>query len=116
MKTLVVVTLQVEALHNWPEARSVSPEVGYLADLHRHIFYITAKKKVDNNNDRNTEIIMFKRELQDYFKRNYYVELYRMCNFGAYSCETIAKDLVEAYDLEYCQVLEDNENGAEVCK
>lgn len=116
MKTNVVVTLQVEALHNWPDARTVEPEVGYLEHLHRHVFHITAKKKVDNNDDRNTEIIMFKRELQDYFKRNYYVELYRMCNFGPRSCETIAKDLMEAYNLDYCQVLEDNENGAEVWK
>lgn len=115
-KTNIVVTLQVEALHNWPEAKQVIPEMAFLSDLHRHLFFITAKKRVDNNDNRDVEIIQFKRELQDYFKRNYFVAFLQICNLGPRSCETIAKDLMEAYDLEYCQVLEDNENGAEIWK
>ena len=30
------------------------------------------------------------------------------------SCEMIARELAEVFDLFYCSVLEDNENGAEV--
>jgi len=46
MKTDVIVKLQVEGLHNWPAAREVFPEVGFLSDLHRHMFHIEAKKEV----------------------------------------------------------------------
>lgn len=114
-KTLIVVTLQIEGLHNWPEAKRMIPEMAFLSDLHRHIFFITAKKNVEHN-EREIEIIQFKRELIDYFKRNYFKHDINIHNFGARSCETLAQDLMEAYDLDYCQVLEDNENGAEIHK
>lgn len=115
MTTSIVITLQVEGLHNWPEARTAIPEMGFLSDLHRHIFHIKAVKKV-NHNDRDVEIIMFKREVQDYFKRNFFNEDLQICNFGSRSCEMLAQDLMEAYDLDQCEVLEDNENGALVRK
>ena len=113
MKTLIVVRFQIEGLHNWPSARTMVPEMGFLSDLHRHMFHIEAKKKVMHD-DRDIEIIMFKRELEDYFKRNYFDKALNLCNFGPRSCETLAKDLMEAYALDYCQVLEDGENGAEI--
>ena len=34
--------------------------------------------------------------------------------FGDMSCEMIAKELLKVFELNYCSVLEDNENGAEV--
>ena len=46
MKTNVIVTMAVEGLHNWPDARNVFPEVGFLSDMHRHMFHITLKKQV----------------------------------------------------------------------
>lgn len=113
MKTQIVVTLQIEGIHCWPEAKYVHSEVAYLSELHRHIFHIEARKEVKHS-ERDIEIIMFKRELHDYFMRNYFMTGVELCNFGPRSCETIAKDLMEAYDLDYCKVLEDNENGA-VC-
>ena len=67
MNTNVIVKLQVEGLHNWPDAAKVFPEVGFLSDLHRHMFHITCKKKV-NHDDRDVEFIMFKRDIQDYLK------------------------------------------------
>lgn len=115
MKKNIVVTLQIEALHNWPEAKTVIPEMGFLSDLHRHLFFVTAKKTVSHN-ERDVEIIQFKRELINYFHRNYFDKGINIHNFGARSCETLAQDLMDAYDLDYCQVLEDNENGAEICK
>ena len=114
-KTNIVVKLQVEGIHNWPEARIKIPQMGFLSSLHRHIFFITAKKVVSHN-ERDVEIIMFKREIFDYLQRNYFDKDLSCCNFGPRSCETLAQDLLEAYDLQYCEVLEDNENGAEIWK
>lgn len=113
MNTNIIVTLQIEGIHRWPKALELFPEVKYLSDPHRHIFHIVAKKKV-NHDDRDIEIIMFKKELQDYFKRNFWCDQLKMVDFRSKSCEMIAKDLMEAYNLDYCSVLEDNENGAEV--
>ena len=44
----------------------------------------------------------------------YYDEQYDLCNFKARSCEMLAKELLEEFDLVYCSVFEDNENGAEI--
>jgi hypothetical protein len=111
MKVFITVKFEIEGLHNWPDARTAVPEVGFLSDLHMHYFSFTVRKKVSHN-ERDIEIIQFRRELIDYFKRNYFVESINTHNFGARSCETIAQDLLEAYDLQSCEVLEDNKNGA----
>ena len=111
MKTNVIVTLSVEGLHNWPDARNVFPEVGFLSDMHRHIFHITMKKEVFHD-DRDIEFIMFKRDVQDYLQK-YYREDYRCHFFGPKSCEMIAEELLKQFDCVYASVWEDNENGAE---
>ena len=115
MKANIIVTLQVEAIHCWPNAKNTLPQMAFLSDPHRHIFWITAKKKVDHG-DRQIEIIKFKRELQDYFQRLYFSKELNMCNFEHRSCEMLCEDLMEAYDLEYIQILEDNECGSELWK
>ena len=46
MKTNIIVTLQVEGVHHWPNAKNVFPEVGFLSRSHRHIFNITSKKQI----------------------------------------------------------------------
>lgn len=115
MRTNVIVTLKVEGTHNWPAAKSIFPEVAFLSDTHRHTFDITCKKKV-NHDDRDVEFIMFKRDILDYIEINYLDTTLRTHSFGMRSCEMIAKELVEQFDLEYCSVFEDNENGAEVYK
>ena len=110
-QTNIIVTLQVEGFHCWPKAGDYNEEVDFLSHPHRHIFHIKCKKRVTHN-DRQTEIILFKRELLDYFDRIYGTP----AAFGTSSCEHIATDLMEAYDLESAEVMEDNENGAEVVK
>lgn len=115
MKPFIIVKLQVEGVHFWPDAKTKLPEVAYLSSPHRHIFHVTVTKAVTHE-DRDIEIIMFKRELQDYFQRNFFDTSLQLVNFGARSCETIAKDLVEAFDLDIAEVLEDGENGAAVLK
>jgi hypothetical protein len=117
MKTSIIVSLQVEGIHSWPECPI--EEVGFLRNEHRHIFFIKCKKDV-NHNDRDIEIIQLKRKIQDFFinrfpdfNRN---SMHAYCNFGRMSCEDIATVLLLEFNLNYCSVLEDNENGAEVTK
>lgn len=116
-KTFIVVNLTVDGLHMWLDAKTTLPEVAYLSSLHFHQFKIQVKKQVETgNNDRQIEIISFKHELEDYFKRNFYDAHLKCCNFNNRSCEIIAKDLMEAYDLDFVQVLEDGHWGAEIIK
>jgi hypothetical protein len=102
-------TLQVEALHNW--ANCDIEEVMYLKHPHRHIFYIKAFKRVTHN-DRDIEFIKLKHEITEYLRFNYWDESQRIHNFGSQSCEMIAADLYDTFNLSSCNVSEDNENGS----
>lgn len=110
MKKLIKVKLQVEGLHNWPEAGKFFPEVEFLSHPHRHIFHISATKSVSHN-DRDIEIIMFKREIIAYLNERY-LDNNQCLNFGRSSCEDIAEELLNRFYLDSVEVLEDNENGA----
>ena len=112
MKTYVTASLQVEGLHRW-EGCDLK-DVRFLRNVHRHIFYINCKKSVSHE-DRDIEIILFKRELSDYLQTRYKKDG-NCCDFGSMSCEMIAKELLQEFNLDFCSVLEDGENGAEVTK
>lgn len=103
----VIVNLQFESTHKW-EACPFK-EVAYLKDLHRHVFYICCKKRVTHS-DRDIEIIMMKHSILKYLKSKYPESL------GLMSCEMLAEELALQFDLNYCSVLEDGENGAEVIR
>ena len=116
----VFCTLQVEGTHNWPGCPF--DEVSYLRDEHRHVFHIKAYKKVTHS-DRDVEFIMLKHQLEHYVNWKYKnidkvladgsaIRGTNLCKFGAKSCEMIAKELIEQFDLVACEVSEDNENGA----
>lgn len=109
MKTNIVVKLQVEGMHRWLGCNII--EVMFLKSYHRHIFHIRCELAVIDL-DREVEIIKLKREIQDYLKRNYFDESLGMCDFKGMSCEQIGQDLLLAYNLHSCEVLEDNENGS----
>lgn len=113
MTTKIVVRLQIEGLHYWPDAAKVFPEVGFLADPHRHIFFIELKKPVYHN-DRDIEFLIFKRAVQDYLYKKYYNTDKRCHYFSNMSCEMIATDLLNEFSCDFVSVFEDNENGAEV--
>lgn len=121
LKTEVWCTLQVEGTHNWPDCPY--DEVAYLRDPHRHIFHIKAYKEVFHD-DRDVEFIMMKHRIQKYFVEKYWAGWNQkegfngtaLCEFGAMSCEMIAKDLISTFDLSRCEVSEDGENGAIVEK
>jgi len=115
MQTNIIVTLQVEGLHCWPDAKIFLPQVSYLSDLHRHIFYITLKKRVFHD-DRDVEFINFKHLVLDYLKEKYFDEYTKCHLFEHLSCEMLANELLNEFNCLYCSVMEDNENGAEIIK
>jgi hypothetical protein len=108
-KTSIVVTLRVEGIHCWADCPL--EQVKYLRDPHRHVFWIKATKAVTHD-DRDVEIIMFKEKIATSLSMAYYDHSLRCCNFGTKSCEMLAKELLENYYLDSCEVLEDGENGA----
>lgn len=105
----IVVKLQVEGLHYWKGCDI--KEVDYLKDLHRHTFYIRIEKEVTHN-DRDIEIIKFKREIITLLENEYWDSSYNCINFEGMSCEHIAQWLQKQFELDLVEVLEDNENGA----
>ena len=107
----IIVRLPIEGTHQWKGCGI--EEVKFLANEHRHIFYIEAKKRVSHL-DRDIEIIQFKRSIIDYLLERYYDNATHYCHFGNMSCEMIAQELIEQFGLCSCAVMEDNENGAEI--
>ena len=59
----IIVKLNMEGLHRWKDCDI--DEVKYLKNLHRHLFYIRVIKDVSHN-DRDIEIIKFKKSIIDY--------------------------------------------------
>lgn len=115
MKQTIIINLQVEGIHNWPDANKLIPEVGFLSDLHRHMFHITVEKQV-NHDDRDIEIIMFKRSINEFLIRNFYDTKYNMLNFKSNSCEMISLMILNHFNCTSVQVLEDGENGSKTYK
>lgn len=108
--THVVVKLQILGLHCWRKVNI--PNVDFLAHKHRHTFFISCTKQVQHD-DRDIEVIQFKEQIEEYLLRRYRRSPEStLCDFGEMSCEMIAKELLYAFQLNSCSVLEDNENGA----
>jgi hypothetical protein len=113
LKTNIIINIQVEGIHNWPGCNI--KEVDFLKFPHRHIFHICCKKQVTHE-DRDIEIINFKRNITSFLVSIYGEPSQNVLLFGSKSCEMIAMELLTAFNLTYCSVLEDNENGAEIYK
>ena len=113
MKSNIIINLSVEGVHCWPECPI--EEVSFLKNPHRHVFQIECKKEVSHL-DRDIEIIRLKRQVQYYLLNKYGIGDFNAegCDFGRMSCEQIAVELLGKFELNYCKVLEDGENGAEV--
>lgn len=108
MPTVVYSSLRVEGFHNWPDAPD---QVAFLRNTHRHMFHIRAYKQVDHA-DRDVEFILLGREVREGLDVMYGTP----CGFGTMSCEMIAHSLIEALELDACEVSEDGENGAIVTR
>lgn len=109
----IKIKLQVEGMHRWKEAGDVFPEVKFLSDLHRHLFFIECEKEVTHS-ERDKEFLLFKREVTKYLSK-YFDSTFDCLNFDNMSCEAIAIELYRKFELDSCSVYEDNENGA-ICK
>lgn len=110
MSVKIVVNFTIEGLHCWPTCYLA--EVDFLKNPHRHLFHICCKKDVSHL-DRDIEIIRYKRRISEHLHNKYGSPC---CDFGSMSCEMIAEELLRTFSLDYCSVLEDGENGAELTK
>ena len=115
MKTSVIYKISIEGVHCWPHAKIVFPEVSYLSDLHRHIFVIRCKAAVTHL-DRDKEFICETHEVIDYLTNKYWDNQKRCLNFEHKSCEMLATEILQEFELDECSVFEDDENGAIVEK
>ena len=117
MKTVIVTSFDIESVHCWRNAREVLPTMYYLSLTHLHKFVITVEKQVANNdNERPIEIIEFQRDIKQYLIDKYWRDSIRCCDFGNQSCESIATEILQKFDLDVCQVLEDGYWGSKVYK
>lgn len=101
----IIVTLQFEAFHSWPQAPE---QCKFLRSFHRHVLHIKCWKEVSGG-DREIEIIGFKTSIVKYLESRFPAH-----DFGTLSCEQIALLILETFNLSRCEVLEDNENGATI--
>lgn len=108
--TTIFVTTEFVQLHKWAEAPL---EVGYLADLHRHLFKVQLEIEVLHN-DRELEYHTILRELGWMISE----ELLRAWNIG-WSCEDVAQRILTWAKHKYPErtlyrvtVSEDGENGS----
>lgn len=110
-QTNIIIRFQVEGFHCFPKAKEYFPEVAFLSERHRHIFYFECEKKVFHDN-RDSEFILFSREVKNFLLEKFGEK--NICEFGSLSCEAISRILLEEFKLESCSVFEDNENGAKI--
>lgn len=112
-KQTVYATLQVDGIHSWPECPLI--EVDFLQTPHRHVFHIKAVASVDHD-DRFIEFIVLKHDILEYLRDKYWDNEKRAHVFGRMSCEQLAIELIERFNLDSCDVSEDNENGSIVTR
>lgn len=111
MKTEVVIQISVEGFHNYPGAPE---QVKFLSYNHRHTFIIKCAYQVTDLN-REKEIFICRDEVLQYLYECYGVP----CDFGAMSCEMIAKEILDYGEVDgmvWCEVWEENTGGAIVKK
>lgn len=108
-KKIVYCTLQIDGVHRWKDCDIKS--VSFLSNPHRHMFGIKAYIEVKHD-DRDVEFIDLKHSITEYINEKYYDTNKRTHNFDNKSCEMIAIELINEFNLVKCEVNEDNENGA----
>ena len=106
MKRFIEVKLDIEGLHSYPNCNI--EEVEYLKHMHRHTFQFLCRAEVTHN-ERDIEFIEFKHQIKDYIGKKYYDLKYKCCNFTGQSCESLAEELLNSFDLCRCSVSEDGE-------
>lgn len=99
----------MEGIHHWPTCPF--EEVAYLRLPHRHMFHFKALVNVSHD-DRDVEFIILKHMIREYLNETYWHDEFKCLFFGPMSCEMIARELMEEFNLSQCEVGEDGENGA----
>ena len=102
---------QIIGCHNWPGA----PErYAYLRNTHRHVFHVRCWFYVDHS-DRQIEINDMQQIIEYEFTKKWSLKGEgKGFQFGAMSCEDIAKWCVDTFECEACEGMEDGFGGAYV--
>lgn len=104
----VIATIRIEGFHRWPEA----PEpVEFLRARHRHLFLVRGERHVSHV-DRDTEFILLGQAMRVWLARLFGEPM----ELGSYSCEGLAREMLDSLTLDAVEVWEDAENGARVCR
>lgn len=109
IKMFIGINFEVEGFHFFPNASILYPEVAFLEDNHRHLFKICCEIPVTHT-ERDREFLIEKRRLQKYIHDKYG----NPAQFGPMSCESIALELLNAFDCSEVIVSEDGENYSKV--
>lgn len=112
-KTTVYARLSVEGIHGWHDCNI--EEVSYLKYPHRHRFGIKATVDVTHAN-RDVEFLELSHMIKDYLNNKYFNQTHKCLVFGSMSCEMIAEELLDEFNLIECEVNEDEECGATVTR
>jgi hypothetical protein len=111
MTRYVVVRLQFQGIHSWPDA----PDgVSFLRSPHRHVFHVEGRKVVDHSN-RDVEFITLKNDVERWLASRFQWP-HGIADMGHLSCEMVAEELVNEFGLAECIVFEDGENGGGVAQ
>ena len=86
-------------------------EKSYLKKYHRHVFHIIAAT-YGTHSDRDVEFIKLSHDIRSFLSSRYFNSQYQCLFFDDRSCEMIAEELVERFDLAWCEVNEDGEGGS----
>jgi hypothetical protein len=109
----VFVTTEFIGFHHWPEVAAVLAERAYLANLHRHKFFVRVELSVSNNN-RQVEF----HDLKDNLDAFIGLEIGGGNWPARMSCEDMAEAILAWIHSSYpsslyvISVAEDNENGS----
>ena len=109
MKTEVIIQMEVQGFHQYPDAPKI---VNFLSYSHRHTFIIKCSYLVNHLN-RDKEIFICRDEILSYLYESYG----NPCQFNSMSCEMIAMDILEFAKEDgmiWCEVWEENTGGAKV--
>ena len=115
----ITVQTRFAGIHNW--GNCPLKEVGFLANDHRHMFYVYVDMQVTHN-DRDLEFFIIQNELNNIIKDWHETDLTNgITILGSRSCETIADLFIEALRILHptvrwirVSVSEDKENSGSV--
>jgi hypothetical protein len=108
----IIIKTSVQGVHKWQGVvhQSDLKNVDFLQYPHFHIFEIKCKKYV-NHSDRDVEIINLKLQIDKYIRDQYFNTDLGYCVFQEMSCEMLAIQLADHFNLDYCEVIEDGNFG-----